>query len=160
MFILYITSRYSHFNILFSKPCHRQYELLPSLGVCHPFTFHILIFSSENHQPIELKIGRKHLWKVFSKQCIFGYDPLSNMAATGNSCFWWADFFSSLGHRPCELLSWVVVHPSVSFSHLNLLLWNHWTELNQTCQKCSLDGPLPDLCFWCWSEIQHGCQGP
>ena len=33
MFILYITSRYSHFNILFSKPCQRQYELLPSLGV-------------------------------------------------------------------------------------------------------------------------------
>jgi hypothetical protein len=28
MFILYITSRYSHFNILFSKPCQRQYELL------------------------------------------------------------------------------------------------------------------------------------
>jgi hypothetical protein len=33
MFILYITSRYSHFNILFSKPCQRQYEYLPSLGV-------------------------------------------------------------------------------------------------------------------------------
>jgi hypothetical protein len=33
MFILYITSRYSHFNILFSKPCQRQYELLPSHGV-------------------------------------------------------------------------------------------------------------------------------
>jgi hypothetical protein len=27
--------------------------------------------------------------------------------------------------------------------------------LNQTCQECSLDGPLPDLCFWCWFEIQH-----
>jgi hypothetical protein len=27
------TGRYSHFNILFSKPCQRQYELLPSLGV-------------------------------------------------------------------------------------------------------------------------------
>jgi hypothetical protein len=31
--------------------------------------------------------------------------------------------FSSPGHRPCELLSWVSVRrPSVSFSHLNLLL--------------------------------------
>jgi hypothetical protein len=69
-------------------------------------------------------------------------------------------FFSSPGHRPCELLSWVSVRPSVSFSHLNLLLWNRWTEISQTCQKCSLDGPLPDLCFWCWFEIQHGCQGP
>jgi hypothetical protein len=69
--------------------------------------------------------------------------------------------FSSPGHRPCELLSWVSVRrPSVSFSHLNLLLWNRWTEISQTCQKCSLDGPLPDLCFWCWFEIQHGCQGP
>ena len=70
-------------------------------------------------------------------------------------------FFSSPGHRPCELLSWVSIRPpSVSFSHLNLLLWYRWTELSQTCQKCSLDGPLPDLWFWCWFEIQHGCQGP
>jgi hypothetical protein len=30
-----ISKKYSHFNILFSKPCQRQYELLPSLGVRH-----------------------------------------------------------------------------------------------------------------------------
>jgi hypothetical protein len=48
------------------------------------------------------------------------------------------------------------VRPSVNFSHLNLLLWNRWTEISQTCQKCSVDGPLPDLCFWCWFEIQLG----
>jgi hypothetical protein len=33
--------------VLFSSPCQRQSELLPSLGVCRPLTFHILIFSSE-----------------------------------------------------------------------------------------------------------------
>jgi hypothetical protein len=47
----------------------------PSFVVCHLLTFHILIFSSENHQPNELKFSRKHIWKVLSKECTFCYDP-------------------------------------------------------------------------------------
>jgi hypothetical protein len=63
--------------------------------------------------------------------------------------------FSSPGHRPCELLSWVSVHrPFVSFSHLNLLLWNRWTDFNQTCQKYSLDGSLPVNDHSCIVTIQ------
>ena len=54
----------------------------PSFVVYHLLTFHILIFSSETHQPNELKLSnsRKQLWKVLSKECTFCYDPLPKMA--------------------------------------------------------------------------------
>jgi len=109
-----------------------------------------------------IKRSYNFLILLLGHQLICGQNIVSNtkLKIMYDSCFIfdriWTRFFSSPGHRPCELLSWLGIRRrrlSVSFSHLNLLLWNHRTDLNQTCQKCSLDGPLPDLCFWCWFEI-------
>ena len=53
-----------------------------------------------------------------------------------------------------------VVRPSVvNFSHFRLLLWNHWTEFNETWQEARTQHPPPSLCFSGPSEKQDGRPG-
>ena len=52
------------------------------------------------------------------------------------------------------------VRPSVvNFSHFRLLLWNHWTEFDETLQEGRSQPPLPSLCFSGRSEKQDGRPG-
>ena len=91
----------------------------------------IFNFSSETAEYNSTKLDRKQDLNILYQACVF-----------------WADQENKI---PALSSDWL--------RHFWLLLWNHWTEFNETWQKASSQRPLPSLCFSGWSKKQYGRPG-
>ena len=92
-------------------------------------TFHIFNFSSETAEQNSTKLDRKQDLNVLYQVCVFWANRKNKMAALASD--------------------WL--------RHFRLLLWNRWTEFNETWQEARLQRLLPSLCFSGGSEKQDGC---
>ena len=91
----------------------------------------IFDFSSETVEQNSTKIDRKQDLNVLYQVCVFRAELKNKMAALASD---WLRYF-------------------------RLLLWNRWTEFNETWQEARSQCPLPSLCFSGPSEKQDGRPG-
>ena len=91
----------------------------------------IFNFSSETAERNSMKLDRKQDLNVLYQVCVFRSDRKTKMAVLASD--------------------WL--------RHFRLLLWNRWTECNETWQEARSQCPLPSLCFSGWSEKQDGRPG-
>ena len=94
-------------------------------------TFHIFDFSSETTEKNSTKLVRKQELNILYQISVFRADQKNKMAALASD--------------------WL--------RHFRLLLWNHWTEFNETWREARSYRPLPSLCFSGGSEKQDGHPG-
>ena len=98
---------------------------------CPSLTFHIFDFSSETAERNSTKLDRKQDLIVLYQVCVFRADRKNKMATLASD--------------------WL--------RHFRLLLWNRWTEFNETWQEARSQHPLPSLCCSGRSEKQDGRTG-
>ena len=91
----------------------------------------IFNFFSKTAERNSAKLDRKQDLNVLYQVCVFRADRKNKMAALASD--------------------WL--------RHFQLLLWNRWTEFNETWQEARSQRPLPSLCFSGRSEKQDGRHG-
>ena len=111
---------------------HRPSSVRPSsVRPSSGVNFHIFDFSSETTERNSTKLNRKQDLNALYQVCVFLADLKNKMAALASD--------------------WL--------RHFWLLLWNRWTEFNETWQEARSQRPLPSLCFSGRSEKQDGRPG-
>ena len=103
----------------------------PSSVVRPSLTFHIFNFSSEITEQNSTKLDRKQEDNILYQIFVFRVDRKNKMAPLASDCL----------------------------RHFQLLLWNRWTEFNETWQEARSQRFLPSLCFSGRSEKQDGRPG-
>ena len=109
----------------------RRPSVRPSSVRRPSLTLHIFNFFSETAERNSTKLDRKQDLNVLYQVCVFRADRKNKMAALASD--------------------WL--------RHFRLLLWNCWTEFNETWQEARSQRPLPSLCFSGRSEKQDGRPG-
>ena len=139
-FRLLLWNRWTEFNKTWQEA--RSQRPLPSLCFFGPIGktrwppwpligWDIFDFSSETAERNSTKLDRKQDLNALYKVCVFRADRKNKMAALASD--------------------WL--------RHFRLLLWNRWTEFNETWQEARSQRLLPSLCFSGRSEKQDGRPG-
>ena len=97
----------------------RRLKCTIAITRCPSLTFHIFDFSSETAERNSTKLDRKQDLNVLYQVCVFQADRKNKMTALASD--------------------WL--------RHFRLLLWNRWTEFNETWEEARSQLPLPSLCF-------------
>ena len=130
-------------------------------------TFYIFEFSSETTQQNSTKLDRKQDLNVLYQVLCFWADRKNKMAAPASD---WLRHFRLLLWNHWNGIQQIFTGSKISTSSSKfvffsdrsenkmatpasdwrrhfLLLWNHWTEFNETWQEARSQRPVPSLCF-------------
>jgi hypothetical protein len=121
------------------------------------------IFLLETTKPIELWLCRNDHWVVYVRWWLPSWMEVGVTGHTFESwppkdhsshvCFkltYWFQRRRLQKFKMAAMTRLSLTLDPMGISHFHLFFWNHKTDLNQTWQKCSLDGHMPSLIQICF----------